>query len=206
MTEPIQRVTVDNMAVDSGDVEIVPGVVGPRVVTNELAMPQPGGNLFTLWFSASFDEGQRRYACDEVRLKREPGSGPITTEALRQFAIGDIVQGFLRILLLVDRSSDEPQPEVRHWIRDLPNPDGREPWGIKPPAGIAREGNTERALAWVAHMYRIGVAVGDSPTQWVQENLGLSRTTAIRRVMAAREKGFLGEAEVGKAGERTNPA
>jgi hypothetical protein len=204
LTEPIQRVTVDTMAVRSDEVEIVPGVVGPRVVSNELFLPAMGGHgVFTLRFSASFDEADRRYACDEIHLSREPGARPITTEVLRQFALGEVVQGFLRTLLLIDRSDDPSvATEDRQDLQDLPNPDGREPWGSRVPEGVAAEGGTDRALAWVAHFYRLGIAVGDQPTKWVQDNFGFTRTTAIRRVMAARDRGFLGEAEVGKAGER----
>lgn len=189
---------------ESGSVEIVPGVIGPKVVENELVMPIPETGAFRLWFSASFDELARRYACDEIRLRRDPHGGPITTEALRGIALGDIVHGFLRVLLLVDSSSDPVSKPVQY-MRDLPNPGGREPWGRQVPEGLAGEGNSDRVLAWVAHFYRIGAALGDSPTKTVQEVFGFSRTTAIRRVMAARDRGYLGEAEIGKAGERVPP-
>jgi hypothetical protein len=184
------------------DVEIAPGVVGPRTVSNELLMPQPGDGTFALQFRASFNDSTRRYECDEIRLRRESGSSPITTDVLRQFAIGDIVQGFLRVLLLLDTSSDAVQTGPVQYIRDLPNPGNREPWGRQTPTDLDGEGGSDRALSWVAHWYRIGAAIGDSPTKTVQEQLGLTRTTAIRRVMAARDRGFLGMAEVGKAGER----
>jgi transposase len=52
-------------------------------------------------------------------------------------------------------------------------------------AGEAGQGD----LARVAEIYR--AAAGAAPTRAVQEALGVSRTTAIRRVMAARQAGLL---------------
>jgi hypothetical protein len=55
-------------------------------------------------------------------------------------------------------------------------------------------------LRWVAHIYQFAVAVGAKPTKWIEESFGLSRPTAGRWIAAARERGFLGPAELGKAG------
>jgi hypothetical protein len=92
-----------------------------------------------------------------------------------------------------------PKDEASGLIRDLPNPDGRQPWGRQVPSDVAKEGPTDRALRWVAHIYRYGLAIGYKPTKAVAEAVGLSRPTAGRWIAAAREKGFLGPAEVGKA-------
>jgi hypothetical protein len=52
----------------------------------------------------------------------------------------------------------------------------------------------------VAQLYRISRLVGDAPTQAVQRVLRVSRATAVRRVRAARNAGFLGPDEIGQAG------
>jgi hypothetical protein len=56
-------------------------------------------------------------------------------------------------------------------------------------------------LAHVAETYRLGVLVGQSPTQLVAEQLGMSRAAAGRWISRAREEGFLGPAVGTKAGE-----
>lgn len=177
------------MSGDPDEVEIIPGVVGPRRTVVDVTALYSSGNV-EQHFVFVFDEGARRYVCDEVSVKRSAG-GAVTTEALRDLAVA----GTMRAALLVQ------WPDKPH-IRDVPNPASVEPWGRQLPTGLTDEGPTSRVLAWVAHFYRLGVALDEPPTRTVQEVLGLSRTTAIRWVMAARERGFLGEAEVGKAGEK----
>jgi hypothetical protein len=86
-------------------------------------------------------------------------------------------------------------------IRELENPDGREPWGKTALNGVAEHGPTDRALRWTAHFYRYGYAVSYNPTKAVQESLQLPRSTAGRWIAAAREAGYLGPSEgMGKAG------
>lgn len=177
------------------EVEILPGVVGPRRCEITDWVSQSGHSVRAV---LRLDEESRRYVFDELTLSREgqPDSGPITTESLRSVAVSNLLTVMLYAQLLVEDS-----PRSTH-LRDLPNPEGREPWGRTPPDGLAAEGPTDRALQWVAQMYRLGALLEGSPTKTVQESLKLSRSTAIRWVMAARDKGYLGEAEVGKAGEK----
>jgi hypothetical protein len=61
----------------------------------------------------------------------------------------------------------------------------------------------DEALGLVADLYRWATMVGDPPTQTVAVHLfhGV-RPTAARWVMRARQRGFLGPAEPGRAGER----
>jgi hypothetical protein len=169
------------------EIEIVPGVVGPETVTWN------GRAVFTTArleaeYEFRFDGDLWRYVCDKLTVHANHGV-PITAAALREVKVAEI-------MLAVLMASGEPPGR----IRDLPNPDGREPWGRQLPDGLAEEGPTDRALRWVAHIYRFAFAVGGPPTGWVEEAFGLTRPTAGRWISAARQRGFLGPAEVGKAG------
>lgn len=114
----------------------------------------------------------------------------MTTEALRHLQIAE----WMVLALLMD--SDEGPV-----IRDLENPDGREPWGKTAPDDVAEQGSTDRALRWTAHFYCYGYAVSHNPTKGVEEMLKLPRSTAGRWIAAAREAGYLGSSEgMGKAG------
>ncbi|MDP9394865.1 MAG: hypothetical protein M3Q27_11740 [Actinomycetota bacterium] len=170
-----------------GEIEFVSGVVGPERV---IGVPWALGNGVEAHYEVRYDPRLRRYVCEELRVIRAhdlyEAPEPITTEALREIGVREMVFSSL----LVDPV-----------LRDLPNPDGREPWGRFPPEGLAKEGPTDRALRWVAHSYRYGLAIQGRPTKAVEEFLGVPRATAGRWVSKARERGFLGAAEVGKAGE-----
>jgi hypothetical protein len=86
-------------------------------------------------------------------------------------------------------------------VDELPNPDGKEPWGLIPPDDVTVYGPTDRALQWTAHFYRLGYAVAHNPTKLVEQALGLPRSTAGRWIAAARSAGHLGPSEgTGKAG------
>jgi hypothetical protein len=59
------------------------------------------------------------------------------------------------------------------------------------------------ALRLVTDVYRSAILAGNPPTQAVAHHLFFEvRSTAARWVMRARERGFLGPAEPGRAGER----
>jgi hypothetical protein len=186
----------------NGEVEIVPGVVGPEVVAyddNEkfVHFGRAGKDepltVFEVSYSFRFDHESKRYGCDKLTVHVNPATSPtapITTAALRDIAIRDAM--VVKLLAITD--PDNPV------LRDLPNPDGREPWGRTPPDGLAKEGPTNRALHWVAHIYRYAVAVSYPPTKAVEESIKLTRPTAGRWIAAARQSDLLGPAEVGKAG------
>lgn len=164
----------------------MPGVAGPGLVRDESFTLTPGGQRVAL--SVRFDPGLHRYVCDQLTISRDVTARPaqpVTTEALRRVKVTD----FVLLALLRDGR-----------IRDLPNPGGREPWGRTPPDGLADEGPTDRVLRWVAHLYRLALAVEAKPTKAVQESFGLSRATTGRWIAAARDRGYLGATEPGKAG------
>lgn len=169
-----------SVAKETGKVEIVPGVEGPKRVVFE-DLPTTGGSTFRL--DIRFDQDQRRYIVYEVRVRGEEG---IDSETLRYAPVAKWIADYF----LYEEGT----------IREQPNPDGREPWGLKPPADVA-EAPTSRALKWTAHLYRFGFAVGSNPTKTVQEELGLPRSTVGRWIAKARQAGYLAPSEgVGKAG------
>ena len=57
-------------------------------------------------------------------------------------------------------------------------------------------------LRRLADLYRTALANGDPPTQTAADALGVPRSTVARWVAKARERGLLGAATPGKAGER----
>jgi hypothetical protein len=171
----------------SGQVEIVPGVVGPqRILDDRFSIPATPRSI-RVKVDIRFDPELHRYICYEFTAR-----GMVTTEALRQTRIGDWVNQ----ALLGKTAHDADQP-----IRVDDNPDSREPWGLTVPDDVTGTGPTDRALRWVAHIYRYSFAVSYNATKGVQELLKLPRSTAGRWIAAAREAGYLGPSEgTGRAG------
>jgi hypothetical protein len=176
----------------SGEVEIVPGVVGPaRILDDRSVIPSATGNI-RVDVDIRFDRELRRYICREFTARGLAGR-PVTTEVLRHARIGDWINMALMRTTILDV---EQQP-----IRVVDNPDSREPWGLTPPDDVAEHGPTDRALRWVAHIYHYGYAVSYNATKAVMEQLRLPRSTAGRWIAAAREAGYLGPSEgAGRAG------
>ena len=177
----------------SGEVEIVPGVVGPeRIVDDRPAIATPEGGV-RLRIDIRFDQELRRYVCHELTAFRDTAErgGPVTSEALREVK----VETWIVVNLLVNDPDGPPT------TRELDNPDGIEPWGHAVPGGLTDGGPTDRVLRWVAHFYRWGYAVSYGATKSVEEALKVPRSTAGRWIKLAREAGYLGPAEgPGKAG------
>jgi hypothetical protein len=170
-------------------VEVVPGVQGPRWVTTastSIASRSSRGIEYQL--RIEFDDDEHRYLCTEFHARRSPevdgGKGSITSEMLREPAVGADIALDLYLRRTVDGE-----------IIELPNPDNIEPWGWTPPEGLSKEGPTDRALQWVAHVYHFGVAVSQNPAKTVEDTLKLSHGTTARWVRLARQKGYLGPAQ-----------
>ena len=191
-----------------GEVEIVPGVIGPERVTDDRwGIPTVDGGI-DVELDVRFDPVLRRYVCVELVAKRQEPTpnadgtyssegrflGHITTDHLTEIKIGACIQTMLL-------HNDEGAAAEDRVIRDVPNPDGVEPWGRTPPEGLSEEGPTDRVLLWVAHLYRLGLAIDYNPTKAVEENLKVPRSTAGRWIARARERGYLEPAEgQGRAG------
>ena len=168
--------------------QVVPGLEGPRWLTNDswVTMSRTGGGIGSR-LKVEYDDDLRRYVCTEFTVRRDPdadeGRGYVTTEAIRAVTLGHLVA--ISLLNL-------PDLQV---TRELPNPDNIEPWGWSPPDGLSKEGPTDRALQWVAHLYHLGMALSQNPAKVVEDNLKLSHGTASRWVRLARQKGYLGPSE-----------
>jgi hypothetical protein len=66
----------------SGQVQIVPGVVGPELIIDPRpALLTPDGSV-DIRLDIRFDPRQRRYVCHEVRAISSPGAA-VTSEVLR---------------------------------------------------------------------------------------------------------------------------
>ena len=167
----------------SGTVTIVPGVVGPRRVIDPRGVLL-GETVTDLHLDIRWDPELRRYICYELRARRSTGAtpaGPITTESLRHLKVA----GWITLAFVGEESL----------LKELPNPDGREPWGFAPPVRLRAEGPSPRLLAWVAHVYKLHAAIGRRPAVAIEELFEVSRATAGRWVMLARDAGLLGPSE-----------
>jgi hypothetical protein len=161
----------------------VPGVEGPRWIASDrwpVVHSQGAGGPLGIDSRVQYDDDLRRYVLTEFRVFRLEARGRVTSEVLRQVAVSDLLWPMLH--------SDSV-------IRELPNPDNVEPWGATPPEGLSKEGPSDRALRWVAHLYLYGMAVALNPAVEVEERLGLSHSTAARWIRLARQKGYLGPSE-----------
>jgi hypothetical protein len=164
-------------------VDIAPGVQGPREVEFERIPPDAAAVRLKL----AYDKALSRYMCTEFWAYRHPdvayeGEVYVTSESLRETTLATWIATALNI-------SDEPV------IWQLPNPDDIEPWGLTPPKGLNKEGPTDRALQWTAHLYRCALAVGLNPASQLEKRLKLSHSTAARWIRLARQKNYLGPSE-----------
>ncbi len=157
-----------------------------------LAVPSPvtitvTGEPFDLVLAVELQGG--RFVCRDLRVTQVDGGPPVTGEALRRIPVSEVIRTALEDTIV---RGEQIGPEL--WEAA--------PMGA-PRRDIARHGPTDEALKHVAAIYRFTHALGESPTKGVQERLGLPRSTAARWVALARERGYLGAASVGKAGEVT---
>jgi hypothetical protein len=150
-------------------------------------MSREGGGVGTR-LHIEYDDDRHRYLCTSFEVYRTPeaseGKGFVTTELLRDTPVGSFISATLNI-----PGSDG------HIFRELPNPDNVEPWGWTPPKDLSKEGPTDRALQWVAHLYLYAMAVSLPPAKGVEDTLGLTHSTAARWIRLARQKGYLGPSE-----------
>lgn len=147
----------------SGQAEIVPGVVGhEEIIDPRPALLTPGLCRHPAGFR--FDPRQRRCVCHDVWATRSTG-GPVTTEVLRDVQIAHWI-----VLALLISSDEGPV------IRELENPDGKEPWGKTAPDSVADHG-ADRSSAAVDGSFRpVRLRVSYNPSKAVQESLQMPRS------------------------------
>jgi len=166
-------------------IQIAPGVQGPR----EIEFDWIPADAVTVSLKLEYSEALSRYMCTEFRAHRPPdapeGKGYITSETLRETTLATWIATWIATAL----NAGEPV------IWAIPNPDNVEPWGLTPPKGLNKEGPTDRALQWTAHLYRSALAVGLNPASQLEKRLKLSHSTAARWIRLARQKDYLGPSE-----------
>jgi hypothetical protein len=143
----------------SGEVEIVPGIVGPERIVNEWPVDGRGGAV-TARMDIRFDRGLSRYVCHELTVFRDPAnphSAPVTTELLREIPIeGEIAAALQSEALLAGYGGEVVEMRSRLTAsrpavtRELDNPGQVEPWGVHLPDEATEGGPTRRTLRWVA--------------------------------------------------------
>jgi hypothetical protein len=120
-----------------------------------------------------------RYEVTALIARRKKGGPEVTGEGLRQLPVKAIVREATRKL--------PPAAFVLAISR--------------PSRDLFRRVNDE-ALGIVSVVYRAALEEAKPPTQTLADYLGMPRSTAARWIARARERGFLGPATPGKAGEQ----
>jgi hypothetical protein len=135
------------------------------------------------------DEGVPR--CTGLELRQRPGAEPITGEALRNVPVARLMREAIEAAASAD-------------LRPSPKVVTASAASLSATARIRARGAavTDDDLRDVAERYRAAVDRGiRSPTQTVANELGAPRSTVARWVHKARDRGFLGPAVRGRAGE-----
>ncbi|MGH2787213.1 MAG: hypothetical protein ACRDJV_04805 [Actinomycetota bacterium] len=138
----------------------------------------------------------------QVLCVRSRYTGPvveITSEKLRKVRVRELISLAIRSVI---HPSDEPVEGQRR-KRRLPTLDDFAEM-LEAPGAAPLPSNAQlpdEHYEKVAHLYRTALGAKEHPTRFVAEQLYKSRSTAARYVMEARERGFLGETEKGRAGE-----
>lgn len=146
----------------------------PRAISLEIRAPE-GGHLTS---------GDLRVPV--ARLVRQAVAG----------AVQAVPEGMVdqRTLLAAILKKTRLQAEEDAAFYDAYTGDGRTP----------RQGSpiTDKQLREVASHYRDALARSSAPTQTIADEMHVSRPTAARWIARARERGFLGPAYRGRAGEK----
>lgn len=136
----------------------------------------------------------RRLVCERAVCERGEDSEPITSEGLRKLPVAALITSAAQQVLWSGWYSQDTGDGSEQDVTMIPAP--------PVPDDIAEHGPTTQALMHVARQYRLAHAAGMAPTNAVADRLGLSRSTAGRWVMLAREQGYLGATTSGRAGEQ----
>jgi hypothetical protein len=123
-------------------------------------------------------------------LVESPAGAPLPPDLLRRLPMGGIVRHARR--------------EAARMLKELQS----RGLGLFDAEGLDHAARLEQAfsgrpgqLQEVAEIYRQAHLVGDQPVTAVAHRQGVSKSTAAKRVMAARRAGYLGQALPGRGGE-----
>ena len=152
-------------------------LVGP----NGLARPVPrtarvvitDKDPYDLDIRLNWDDDEQRLVPDDVRITRRPDGKPVRAAELARLRIGETIAACLAAEVL----------DGRGW------------------SGIIEDHPDDDPAAVDALIYALAHALGShNPTQTVGQARGLQAGSAIKRVMRARELGYLGAAHKGRSG------
>ena len=155
--------------------------VGPnglaRSVPRSVRIVVTGKDPYDLDIRLSWDDDEQRLVPDDVRITRRPNGMPVRAADLARIRIGELIETNLAAEIL----------DTRGWsgiIEDHPDAD---------PAAVD------------ALIYAMAHALGGhNPTQTVGLARNLQPGSAIKRVMRARQLGYLGKATKGRSGGLAN--
>lgn len=112
----------------------------------------------------------------------ELNKSTVTTELIRSIPLASLVQLYLQSQKFKSKPHITPSPKQ---------------FGSKQGKPLG-----EDLLKSIADIYRQAINTGQSPTQSIAQQFGISESTAAKRIQKAREHHFLGKATPGKPGER----
>ena len=121
----------------------------------------------------NWDDDEQRLVPEDIRIIRRPDGRPVRVAEVARLRLGDTVAASLAAEVL----------DTRGW------------------SGLIEDHPDEDPAAVDALIYSLAHALGShNPTQTVGLVRGLQPGSAIKRVMRARELGYLGEAQKGRSG------
>jgi hypothetical protein len=181
----------------SGFALLDPHTVVPRAFTTT-ARSEPGeAPSVEVELDVAVDNYGRAH-CGEVRVRALALADPVTREVLRNVPLRRLIREAVNGASM---KITETLPDGAQVIEPL-TPAEREAlderFGRRPRRGSPI---TDDNLRGVAERYSEALKRGDPPTQSVARELNVARSTASRWVAKARERGFLGPALKGRAGE-----
>jgi hypothetical protein len=155
--------------------------VGPkglaRSVPRSVRIVVSDKDPYDLDIRLSWDDDEQRLVPDDVRVTRRPDGIPVRTGELARIKIGELIATNLIGEVL----------DSRGWSGIIEDHDGADPAAVD------------------ALIYALAHALGGhNPTQTVALARNLQPGSAIKRVMRARELGYLGKATKGRSGGLAN--
>lgn len=153
-----------------------------------------------------------RVGVEQLNIRRPPGGGAVTGATLRAIPVDTLAREAMKMAAyeIVSQTPGEP-PELRRAadpdLTGIADPDfsGDELFAVYQQATHKpfRRGKpvTDAHLREVVQVYRDATATKQRPKQTIARVFHVSTSTASRWIRAARDRGFLGDAIPGVAGE-----
>jgi len=140
--------------------------------------------------------------CRELRVVSTDDGREVRSADCARVRVSDLLeQGFAAVAMPTSRAD-----ESGRWLPPEPPPEGQttKQRAVLQVRSMRRQGRRtpdDTLLQEVAEVYRRNL--GNNPTESVAEHFGRKHRTAALRVQQARQRGFLGAAIRGKAGEQS---